>query len=455
MVVKILVSSSPSSDEALSLLLKRLNTLQQSSAGPFHLCFLVGQFIPLLDKSEPWPIPTYLPSNNAPSQFYSLPENFNLLESGLHTISNLTIACFPSSTTTSSTDRDAVNSAGYRGCDILLSDSWPNEVHQFLDSELLLSSGISLGPSSPTVSDYAVLVKPRYHFATGKNVYFQRPPYTNTNNNQYESSNKKYPCTRFIGLAQISESKEKEKKYIHALSLTPIIHMNDTELSEVPIGATDCPYVPITSTKQPAKRSRAEEPPLEQVRKQGRFDSIDTSPVPSAGGAFFFGQMGASRPPPPSSQPPGSSALPTSATGALQTVAPSSTAKSLFIGGLDRNSTELDVLRCLPGSVRLQRVEGKSFGFVSFSSHEAAAAAIATGLSTPFTLHGRTLSLGWAKEKADSGGVVAQGGESVQVEYEPPSADALVLFVGNLPPVYMQVTTLSITSLNQLSLTDY
>ena len=217
--------------------------------------------------------------------------------------------------------------------------------------------------------------------------------------------------------------------------------MNDTELSEVPIGATDCPYVPITSTKQPAKRSRTEEPPLEQVRKQGRFDSIDTSPVPSAGGAFFFGQMGASRPPPPSSQPPGSSALPTSAAGALQTVAPSSTAKSLFIGGLDRNSTELDVLRCLPGSVRLQRVEGKSFGFVAFSTHEAAAAAITTGLSTPFTLHGRTLSLGWAKEKAESGGVAAQGGESVQVEYEPPSADALVLFVGNLPPVYIQVTT--------------
>ena len=56
------------------------------------------------------------------------------------------------------------------------------------------------------------------------------------------------PCTRFIGLGSVSSSKEKNKKWLHALSLEPIVHMSRADLMQIPVGTTDCPYVQVGTT---------------------------------------------------------------------------------------------------------------------------------------------------------------------------------------------------------------
>ena len=53
------------------------------------------------------------------------------------------------------------------------------------------------------------------------------------------------PCTRFIGLGKVSTSKDKNKKWLHALSLEPIVHMSKEDLTAIPLGTTDCPYVEV------------------------------------------------------------------------------------------------------------------------------------------------------------------------------------------------------------------
>lgn len=60
------------------------------------------------------------------------------------------------------------------------------------------------------------------------------------------------PCTRFIGLGKVSTSKDKMKKWMHALSLEPIVHMSKADVSAEPEGTTECPYVEVGSTVQPS-----------------------------------------------------------------------------------------------------------------------------------------------------------------------------------------------------------
>ena len=42
------------------------------------------------------------------------------------------------------------------------------------------------------------------------------------------------------------------KKWMHALSLEPIVHMSKSDVSAEPEGTTECPYVEVGSTVQPS-----------------------------------------------------------------------------------------------------------------------------------------------------------------------------------------------------------
>ena len=432
-----------------NLLTSRIDALQNSAAGPFHILFIVG---PLFRNEEEYNaqvnqsklkflIPTYIydvagiPKNiidNISNINPLLSINLNILQMsisnsvivgniGIATINNLTVAyCTDKLDIAHNTHHkqsydyimnQIVNSKGYRGCDLFLSNEWPMDCHQFLETELLISSGVSFGHSSKLIADVAMSFLPRYHFAIGKNIYFQRPPYTN-HHRTLQSADTSPPCTRFVGLGQVSESKDREKKYLHALSLLPIIHMSAADLTDTPLGSTDCPYVPISTlsksntatrgVKHPLSSSSLTSPtddnnkrvkvdPVESNR--GRFDNIETSPVPShkhttatsgssgGSGSFFFGSMGASRPPPPAGPAPSGQQssffglLPTSnASGnsQLQTTAPNQTVRTLFISGVGaqhRHISDTHILSELAGSTRVYRPEGKSFMFVEFPTH--------------------------------------------------------------------------------------
>ena len=76
--------------------------------------------------------------------------------------------------------------------------------------------------------------------------------YIHTLTHTYAHTGNPSPCTRFIGLGKVSTSKDKTKKWMHALSLEPIVHMSKADVSAEPEGTTECPYVEVGSTVQPS-----------------------------------------------------------------------------------------------------------------------------------------------------------------------------------------------------------
>lgn len=147
---------------------------------------------------------------------------------------------------------------GYKGCDILLSSEWPKDIHQFTSDEDLqnlqiLSSTTGIHMGSRIVGLWANVMRPRYHFTSTCGFYFQRSPYRNIISLKGASKTDSdwAVYSRFISLAHVNEAKNKEKKWLHALSIDPIIVINPRELKEFteePPLLTENPYAEVGST---------------------------------------------------------------------------------------------------------------------------------------------------------------------------------------------------------------
>ena len=155
----------------------------------------------------------------------------------------------------------------------------------------------------------ALHTRPRYHVAGAgggkKGTFYQRPPYRNQN--PVSDISTPSPCTRFISLAPVPATAppagDKSMKYLHALSLEPIVYMSAADVAIEPAGTTDCPYssdvVAVTtgvgggggaSKRQTAALSEADE----RGAKRPKADQGIAPPLP-AGGAMFFGAKVAQR----------------------------------------------------------------------------------------------------------------------------------------------------------------
>jgi RNA recognition motif-containing protein len=319
-----------------------------------------------------------------------IPFNLNFIgpdKAGLATISNLTVGFMCNnaeelSPTSVKSSKDIAKGVAYRGCDFLFTYDWPSEMHHFINDnelELLKSSGVGLGVGSKSVESFTTALRPRYHIAVGRNMFFQRSPYKNISGSQGQQS----PVTRFIGLSKVSNSKEKNKKWLHALSIDPIIYMSNNDVADEPIGTTDRPYVEIGKSKDNYNNNNNKDSHLVK-----RFKADDNSST--ASGAFFFGSKGTTR--------DGKNM----AAASLNLNATSETAKVLFIGGLSRDTFDDELKDSLPGILSVRRPEGKSFAFVEFESHSAAKAVIEASTHNIVVLNDRNLNIGWAKEKNDS-----------------------------------------------------
>ncbi|KAL6599316.1 hypothetical protein ACP70R_045810 [Stipagrostis hirtigluma subsp. patula] len=116
--------------------------------------------------------------------------------------------------------------------------------------------GIVLDPHGydPVVAELVAEIKPRYHVAGTKGVFYSREPYVNDSAAH---------VTRFIGLANVG-NKERQK-FIHAISPTPASIMSSADIHARPPNATLSPYaapakpVPIEEApKRPAENNDAQ-----------------------------------------------------------------------------------------------------------------------------------------------------------------------------------------------------
>ena len=280
---------------------------------------------------------------------------------------------------------------------------------------------VGLGIGSAAASQLACSLKPRYIFGGHRNTFFQRSPYRNPAEDA-QLQPLIHPCTRFIGLSMVSSSKEKRRKWIHALSLEPITHLSDDVLKDEPEGVTDNPFLDIGIIRKPSRPIPAEEP---REAKRSRFDHV-INESSSSGGSLFFGDMGVPRVEP-------SQRTHAQKDSTLTEDSNAATSKTLFIGGFPDAIRDSDLAMLFPKSRYIRHPEGKGYAFIEFLTREDALEVINAEVKP--SIRGRLLTVGWAKDKKETNkGENRNLAVPPSTDYlVPPSADCKTLYVGGLP----------------------
>lgn len=117
--------------------------------------------------------------------------------------------------------------------DILLSTQWPTNVCNFARKPDDVDSDEG---NSSLIARLAFKLRPRYHLAAGKGIFYERLPYRN-HKVLVEASR---PVTRFISLAKVGN--EVKQKWLYAFSINPAIHCLPADLIKQPDDVTEGPY---------------------------------------------------------------------------------------------------------------------------------------------------------------------------------------------------------------------
>ncbi|KAL9224253.1 hypothetical protein vseg_000310 [Gypsophila vaccaria] len=255
----------------LTLLYKRYATVNKS-AGPFDALLCVGQFFPdtteqlqefmeYIEGRREIPIVTYFIGDygaGAPkvlsaavsdtiNQGFKLEglkvcDNlFWLKGGGRFTLHGLSVAYLSGRQSPSGQqfgkytqdDVDALRAiAEEPGIDdLFLTNEWPTGVTYRASAKDLPPEISSSSCYDSTVAELVAEIKPRYHIAGSKGVFYAREPYVNED---------AVHVTRFFGLAPVG-NKDKQK-FMHAISPTPSSTMSASELSMKPPNTTLSPF---------------------------------------------------------------------------------------------------------------------------------------------------------------------------------------------------------------------
>ncbi|XP_030489769.2 zinc finger CCCH domain-containing protein 64-like [Cannabis sativa] len=255
----------------LNQLFKRFAAVNKS-AGPFDALLCVGQFFPdsperleeftgYAEGRSEIPIPTYFigdygvgapkvllaASKGSGNQGFKMDglkvcKNLYWLKgSGKFTLQGLCVAYLSgrhSSSgqqfgTYSQDDVDALRAIAEDPgiVDIFLTNEWPTGVTNSASASDIPAEISESTGSDSTVTELVSEIKPRYHIAGTKGVFYAREPYSNVD---------AVHVTRFIGLSAVG-NKDKQK-FIHAISPTPASIMSASEISMKSTNTTISPY---------------------------------------------------------------------------------------------------------------------------------------------------------------------------------------------------------------------
>ncbi|KAD5317413.1 hypothetical protein E3N88_17359 [Mikania micrantha] len=239
----------------LNQLFKRVSSVNKST-GPFDALLCVGQFFPdsserleelteYVDGRKSIPLPTYF-----------------IGDYGAGAVKVLSAAA-----------KDSSNQ-GFKMDGLKIRDNlfWLKGSGKFIlhvsksdiPPEISESSG-----SDAMISELVAEIKPRYHIAGTKGIYYAREPYMNVDVAH---------VTRFIGLAAVGNASK--QKFIHAISPTPASTMSSTEISTKPPNTTLSPY---TYVERAANAHEAEKRSAD-VAKDSQYWRYDVSKRQKVGG---------------------------------------------------------------------------------------------------------------------------------------------------------------------------
>ena len=141
------------------------------------------------------------------------------------------------------------------GVDLLITCAMPRGCHNKLTNTQLPNSEVQNMSSngSHAIADLAVLLRPRYHFCSGGEHSWQRPPYSLPGRCGLD-------VCRVICLAHAQE--DKNQKWLHALSLSSRMELRTSLPLAMPENVTECPYscVTVTARKDGPKLNTCEAP---------------------------------------------------------------------------------------------------------------------------------------------------------------------------------------------------
>lgn len=241
-------------------LFSKVNSINDKS-GPFDFLLCVGDFFG--DSESAWqpyrdgilrvPVPTYILGPNKESQvsFFSdltgceIASNVSYLgKRGILKSNGLRIAYvsglegtkpddyhFTEKDTTAVRDVALKTKDEFVGVDVLLTSEWPKNVTN-LDERSSVPKVNHEG--SKHLAWLACQLKPRYHFSGLHDIFYERPPYANYDDNTNSH------CTRFIALAKVGNAGK--HKWLYAVGLTPIDSMKKNDLFQITSDQTICPY---------------------------------------------------------------------------------------------------------------------------------------------------------------------------------------------------------------------
>jgi len=122
----------------------------------------------------------------------------------------------------------------FKGVDILLTTDWPKGVLNKVPCPSEISEVREQG--SRMAAYLANKLRPRYHFAGSKGIFYERLPYRN----HRVGSEINRHVTRFISLADVGNLEK--QKWLYAFNIVPIKHVNPVELIAQPENVTEMPY---------------------------------------------------------------------------------------------------------------------------------------------------------------------------------------------------------------------
>ncbi|KAL8930481.1 MAG: hypothetical protein Q9208_000665 [Pyrenodesmia sp. 3 TL-2023] len=136
------------------------------------------------------------------------------------------------------TEDDAKALRGANTADILLTTHWPSDVRK--GSKVVLPDGVETPSGERCVADLCATLRPRYHFSTSSNAFYEREPFFHP---ATEKEPEVKPITRFISLA--SSSNSSKQKSLYAFNIDPTSSAPIT----LPPGTTASPFT-VTQKRQ-------------------------------------------------------------------------------------------------------------------------------------------------------------------------------------------------------------
>lgn len=127
--------------------------------------------------------------------------------------------------------------------DLLLTTHWPDGIFNHVTIDETIQDKINES-SSIKIAQLCNAIRPRYHFVSNIDYFYERQPFRHHRVINEASTN----VTRFISLAHVANTKK--MKWIYAFNIVPGRFLSAKELNTQPPGVTENPFRELLQNKQ-------------------------------------------------------------------------------------------------------------------------------------------------------------------------------------------------------------